>query len=113
VDREKDMFISGGENVYPAEIEKAYLENDSIADVAIVGVPDEKWGEVGMAFIVLIPGEKMTEEEALKFCEGKMAKYKIPKSVRFVKELPRTAAQKIMRYKLREKYLKQKNLRTT
>jgi fatty-acyl-CoA synthase len=110
VDREKDMFISGGENVYPAEIEKVYLENGRIADVAIVGVPDEKWGEVGMAFIVLHQGAKMTEEEALKFCEGKIAKYKIPKSVMFVKELPRTAAQKIMRYKLREGYLNQKDL---
>lgn len=109
VDREKDMFISGGENVYPAEIEKMFLETPKIADVAIVGVPDEKWGEVGMAVIVLTEGQRMTEEEALRFCEGRIAKYKIPKIVRFLDELPKTAAQKIMRYKLREDYLKQKD----
>ena len=106
VDREKDMFISGGENVYPAEIEKIYLENPKISDVAVVGVPDEKWGEVGIVFIVFKEGEVMTEEEALEFCEGKIAKYKIPKFATFVRELPMTAAQKIKRYKLREDYLR-------
>lgn len=108
-DRKKDVIISGGENIYPAEVEKIFLENPKISDVAVVGIPDERWGEVGMAFIVLQEGERMTEEEALRFCEERMAKYKIPKSVKFVKELPQTAAQKIMRYKLREEYLKQKN----
>lgn len=108
-DRKKDVIISGGENIYPAEVEKMLLENPKIADVAVVGIPDERWGEAGMAFIVLQEGEKMTEEEALTFCEERLAKYKIPKSVTFVKELPQTAAQKIMRYKLREEYLKQKS----
>lgn len=105
VDREKDMFISGGENVYPAEIEKVYLENQKILNVAVVGVPDKKWGEVGVAFIVLKDGENMSEEEALQFCKGKLARYKIPKFVRFVKSLPMTAAQKIMRNRLRKEYL--------
>jgi fatty-acyl-CoA synthase len=105
VDREKDMFISGGENVYPAEIEKVYLENQKILNVAVVGVPDKKWGEVGVAFIVLKDGENMSEEEALQFCNGKLARYKIPKFVRFVKSLPMTAAQKIMRNRLRKEYL--------
>jgi fatty-acyl-CoA synthase len=108
-DRKKDVIISGGENIYPAEVEKAFLENPKISDVAVVGIPDERWGEVGIAFVVLQEGEKMTEEEALRFCEERMAKYKIPKSVKFLKELPQTASQKIMRYKLREEYLKQKN----
>jgi fatty-acyl-CoA synthase len=108
-ERKKDVIISGGENIYPAEVEKLFLENPKISDVAVVGIPDERWGEVGMAFIVRQEGEIMTEEEALKFCEERMAKYKIPKSVKFVKELPQTASQKIMRYKLREEYLKQKN----
>jgi len=108
-DRKKDVIISGGENIYPAEVEKVFLENPKISDVAVVGIPDERWGEVGMAFIVLQERGKMTEEEALRFCEERMAKYKIPKSVKFVKELPQTASQKIMRYKLREEYLKQKN----
>jgi fatty-acyl-CoA synthase len=105
VDREKDMFISGGENVYPAEIEKVYLENQKILNVAVVGVPDKKWGEVGVAFIVLKDGENMSEEEALQFCKGKLARYKIPKFVRFVKSLAMTAAQKIMRNRLRKEYL--------
>lgn len=109
VDREKDMFISGGENVYPAEIEKAYLENPKIVNVACTGVPDEKWGEVGVVFIVLKDGESMTEEEALAFCDGRLARYKMPKLARFVDELPMTAAQKIKRKQLREAYLKEKN----
>ena len=105
VDREKDMFISGGENVYPAEIEKVYLEHPKIMNVAAVGVPDEKWGEVGVLFVVLKDGEAMSEEEVLTFCEGKLARYKMPKRVRFVRELPMTAAQKIRRNKLREAHL--------
>jgi fatty-acyl-CoA synthase len=109
VDREKDMYISGGENVYPAEVEKIYLEDQKILDVAVVGIPDEKWGEVGMAFIVMKNGEKMTEEEALRFCEGRIAKYKVPKRVVFLTELPMTASQKIKRHKLRKDYLNQKS----
>ena len=110
VDREKDMFISGGENVYPAEIEKVYLDNQKILNVAVVGVPDKKWGEVGVAFIVLKDGETMSEEEALQFGDGKLARYKIPKFVRFVKSLPMTAAQKIMRNKLQKEYLETEGL---
>jgi fatty-acyl-CoA synthase len=105
VDREKDMFISGGENVYPAEVEKLYLEHPKILNAAVVGVPDEKWGEVGAVFIVLKEGENMTEEEALRFCDGRIARYKMPKHVRFAKDLPMTAAQKIMRNRLRQAYL--------
>ena len=108
VDREKDMFISGGENVYPAEIEKVYLQNPKISDVAVVGIPDAQWGEAGMVFIVLKEGEGMTEEEALDFCKGKIARYKIPKYSKFVTELPMTAAQKIKRHQLREDYLREK-----
>jgi fatty-acyl-CoA synthase len=108
VDREKDMFISGGENVYPAEVEKIYLENPNILNVAIVGVPDERWGEVGIVFIVMKKGEELTEEEALKLCEGRIARYKIPRHVAFLTELPMTASQKIRRNKVREDYLNQK-----
>lgn len=107
VDRERDMFISGGENVYPAEVEKIYLESPKILNVAVVGIPDEKWGEVGTVFIVMKKGERMTEEEVLNFCEGKIARYKIPKYVAFVTELPMTASQKIKKHKLREDYLNQ------
>jgi len=102
VDREKDMYISGGENVYPAEIEKVFFAHSKIFDVAVVGVPDAKWGEVGKAFIVLKPGETMTEEEALKFLQGKVGKYKIPKYVGFVEELPKTASGKVQKFLLKE-----------
>jgi fatty-acyl-CoA synthase len=107
VDREKDMFISGGENVYPAEVEKVYLENPKISNVAVVGIPDEKWGEVGLVCIVLKEGEVMTEAEALGYCDGKIARYKIPKIVKFMTDLPMTAAQKIKRNRLREAYLEE------
>jgi len=104
VDREKDMYISGGENVYPAEIERVLGENPKILEVAIIGVPDEKWGEVGKALIVLKDGEKMTEEEAIEFLRGKLAKYKIPKYAEFTSEFPKTASGKIKKTELREKY---------
>ena len=106
VDREKDMYISGGENVYPAEIEKVYLENRKILNAGVCGIPDRKWGEAGLVSIVLKEGETMTEEEAIRLCDGRLARYKIPKVVRFVDELPMTASQKIIRRKLREDYLK-------
>jgi fatty-acyl-CoA synthase len=100
VDRSKNMFISGGENVYPAEVEKVLLENDRIEDAAVHSVGDPKWGEVGRAVLVLRRDVHMTEEEVISFCEDKIAKYKIPKYVAFVKKLPKTAAGKIMRHKL-------------
>lgn len=102
VDREKDMYISGGENVYPAEIEKVFFTHPKILDVAVIGVPDEKWGEVGKAYIVLKDGEQMTEEEAFQFLRGKVGKYKIPKYIEFVESLPKTASGKIQKYILKE-----------
>ena len=102
VDREKDMYISGGENIYPAEMEKLLHAHSKIFDAAIVGVPDEKWGEVGKAHIVLKPNETMAKEEALQFLRGKVAKYKIPKYVEFVEELPKTASGKIQKFLLKE-----------
>jgi fatty-acyl-CoA synthase len=105
VDREKDMYISGGENVYPAEIEKVFLDNRKILNVGVCGIPDKKWGEVGLACIVLKDGETMTDEEAIAFCDDRLARYKIPRVVCFMKELPMNAAQKIIRKKLKEEYL--------
>jgi len=101
IDREKDMYISGGENVYPAEIEKILFTHPKVFDAGIVGVPDEKWGEAGKAFIVLKPGETMAETEVLEFLKGKIAKYKIPKYVEFVRELPKTPSGKIQKYLLK------------
>jgi fatty-acyl-CoA synthase len=111
VDRENDMYISGGENVYPAEIEKVYLENPKILNVGVCGIPDQKWGEAGLVCIVLKEGENMTEDEAIRFCDGRLARYKIPRAIKFIDELPMTAAQKIIRRKLREDYMKSRDFR--
>jgi len=104
VDRKKDMFISGGENVYPAEIEKALYEHPAVAQCAVVGVPDEKWGEVGKAIVVLKPGASAAEAELLDHCRTRLARYKVPKSVEFVDALPISAAGKILKRELREQY---------
>lgn len=100
VDRKKNMFISGGENVYPAEIEKYLYTNDAVKEVAIVGVADEKWGEVGKAFVVLKSGHSLNEQDIIDYCRGNLAKYKIPKYVQFIEELPKTDAGKISKIEL-------------
>ena len=102
VDRIKDMIISGGENVYPAEVENVLREHPAVADCGVIGVPDARWGEVGRAVVVLRPGAEATEEDLLSFLDGKIARFKIPKSVRFTGELPRTGTGKILKKRLRE-----------
>jgi len=104
VDRKKDMFISGGENVYPAEVENAIFELSQVAEAAVIGVKDEKWGEVGRAVVALKAGATLSEAEILDFLKGRLAKYKIPRSVVFVDQLPRNAAGKVLKNALREKY---------
>ncbi len=105
VDRKKDMFISGGENVYPAEIEKALYEHPAVHMCAVIGVPDPKWGEVGVAFVVLKPGATATEAELLDFLRDRLARYKVPKRVVFRSELPLSGAGKILKRELRRQYL--------
>ncbi len=105
IDRKKDMYISGGENVYPAEVEDAIMGFDKVADVGVIGMPDDKWGEVGMAVVVPKPEQAVTEGEVVEFCKGKLAKYKVPKKVIFTEELPRTATGKILKKELKAKYL--------
>jgi fatty-acyl-CoA synthase len=102
VDRFKDMIISGGENVYPAEVENVLREHPAVADCGVIGVPDARWGEVGRAVVVLRPAAQATEAELLRFLDGKIARYKIPKSVLFTAELPRTGTGKILKKRLRE-----------
>jgi fatty-acyl-CoA synthase len=102
VDRIKDMIISGGENIYPAEVENAVLSHPAVADCGVIGVPDEKWGEVGRAIVVLRPGTAVTEAELLGFLAGRLARYKVPRSVRFATSLPRTATGKILKKQLRD-----------
>lgn len=102
VDRLKNMYISGAENVYPAEVEFLLRKHPAIDAVAIIGVPDEKWGEAGKAFIVLKKGVELTEIELKNYCADKLAKYKIPKHISFLTEIPKNDAGKIDRKKLKE-----------
>jgi fatty-acyl-CoA synthase len=102
VDRLKDMYISGGENVYPAEVEQALHAHPSIAECAVIGVPDMTWGEVGRAFIVVRPGEDLDADEVLAHLDGRLARYKLPRSVVFVPELPHNASGKLLKSRLRE-----------
>ena len=98
------MVVSGGVNIYPREIEEVLFRHPKIADVAVIGVPDPYWGEALKAVVVLKPGETATEEEILAFTEGKLARFKQPKSVAFLNELPRNAAQKVLKRQLREMF---------
>lgn len=104
VDRWKDMYISGGENVYPAEIENVLSAVNGIAEAAVIGVPDDKWGEVGCAFIALREGAKITSAEIVGRCEASLARFKLPKYIRFVDDIPHTAAGKISKPELRVLY---------
>jgi fatty-acyl-CoA synthase len=103
VDRKKDMFISGGENVYPAEIEAVIYKHPAVHMCAVIGVPHEKWGEVGLACVVLKPGASTTEEELIAFMQDHLARFKVPKSVDFLTELPISAAGKILKRELLER----------
>lgn len=102
VGRKKDMYISGGENVYPAEIEQVLRANPLILEAAVIGVPNEKWGEVGRAYIVKEPTCDLTSEAVMMHCQKALAKYKIPKEIRFVKDLPKGDSGKILKRVLRE-----------
>jgi long-chain acyl-CoA synthetase len=104
VDRKSDMIISGGINIYPAEIEAVMVNHPQIAEVAIIGVPDEKWGESVKAVVRLMEGATLTEKELIEWCQGKMAGYRIPRSVDFVTDFPRTAAGKVQKKVLRQQY---------
>jgi fatty-acyl-CoA synthase len=104
VDRKKDMFISGGENVYPAEVENALYELPEIAETAVIGVPDKKWGEVGKAIVVLKKGKQLSEDQVLAHLKTRLAKFKVPASVAFIDVLPRNAMQKVLKNELRQKF---------
>jgi fatty-acyl-CoA synthase len=105
VDRWKDMFISGGENVYPAEVENAIYEHPAVAEAAVIGLPDERWGEVGRAVVVLRQGQRLTDGELLAHCRRRLAAFKVPKSVQFVAELPHNATGKVLKRELRDQAL--------
>lgn len=102
VDRKKDMIISGGVNVYPREVEEVLHEHPEVAEAAVVGVPDEYWGEAVSAVVALRPGATATSEDIVEFCGSRLASFKLPKNVTVVDSLPRNAAGKVLRRELRE-----------
>jgi acyl-CoA synthetase (AMP-forming)/AMP-acid ligase II len=105
-DRVKDMIVSGGENVYPAEVESALFTHEAVADAAVIGVPDDKWGEAVKAVVVLKPGASVDAQALIESCRGRIAGYKIPRSIDFVEALPRNPTGKILKRELRERYWK-------
>jgi long-chain acyl-CoA synthetase len=110
-DRVKDMIISGGENVYPAEVENRLMAHSDVADVAVIGVPDDRWGETPKALVVRVPGSTLTEEALLAFAREGLAKFKCPTSVEWRDELPRNPSGKLLKTVLREPYWKGKERR--
>jgi acyl-CoA synthetase (AMP-forming)/AMP-acid ligase II len=103
-DRIKDMIVSGGANVYPAEVESALFGHPAVTDVAVIGVPDERWGEAVKALVVRTPGVEVTVEELIAFARERIAGYKLPKSIDFAEALPRTPSGKILKRELRAPY---------
>ena len=106
VDRKKDMILSGGENISSLEVEKALLAHPAVLELAVIPVPDRRWGEVPKALVVLKPGSKATEAELLEFCRSRLTHYKCPQSVEFLEALPRTGTGKVLKRQLRRKYWK-------
>lgn len=104
VDRLKDMFISGGENVYPAEVEQVIYTHPDVAECAVIGVPDERWGETARAVVTVREGHTLEEADLLAHLEGRLARYKIPRSVVFVEQLPHNASGKLVKTKVKQQY---------
>jgi acyl-CoA synthetase (AMP-forming)/AMP-acid ligase II len=104
VDRKKDMILTGGENVYSTEVENILYMHPAVLECAVVGVPDQKWGEAVKGFVVLKSGHEAAEQEIIQFCKERIAHYKVPKSIDFMDALPRTGSGKINKKDLRDKY---------
>jgi acyl-CoA synthetase (AMP-forming)/AMP-acid ligase II len=105
-DRVKDMIVSGGENVYPREIEEVLFQHPGVADAAVIGVPDPKWGETVKAIVIRKEGSTVSAEELLAFCRDRLGGYKQPRSVDFLDALPRNPSGKVLKKDLREPYWK-------
>jgi long-chain acyl-CoA synthetase len=103
-DRIKDMIVSGGENVYPIEVEEVLSQHPNVADVAVIGVPHKRWGEAVKAVVVIRPGGSVTAEELVAFARSRLAGYKLPRSIEFVRALPRTPSGKVLKRELRARY---------
>ncbi len=106
VDRKKDMILTGGENVYSTEVENVLYMHPAVLECAVIGVPDEKWGEAVKGIVVLKPGQNTSSEEIIRFCKEHIAHYKAPKSIDFIEALPRTGSGKIQKKELRDRYWK-------
>ena len=110
VGRIKDMVIRGGENVYPREVEEYLYGNPAVADVQVIGVPDERYGEELMAWVVLREGAEVTEEDLREFCRESIAHYKVPRYFKFVDEFPMTVTGKVQKFKMREQAIEELQL---
>jgi fatty-acyl-CoA synthase len=104
VDRKKDIIVSGGENISSLEVEKAMLEHPAVYEVAVIPVPDDRWGEVPKALVSLKPGHQASVEELMEFTRGRLSHYKCPRSIELVDALPKTGTGKILKKELRKKY---------
>jgi fatty-acyl-CoA synthase len=111
VGRIKDMVIRGGENIYPREIEEFLYRNPAVQDVQVVGVPDAKYGEELCAWIIVKPGQALTEDGVRDFCKGQIAHYKVPRYIRFVEAFPMTVTGKIQKFKIRDEMIAMLDLR--
>jgi fatty-acyl-CoA synthase len=107
VDRKKDMYISGGENVYPAEVEAALAELLEVGECAVVGVPDERWGEVGRAYVIPVAGKAITAEQVIAHCAARLAKFKVPKTAVITDYIPRTSSGKVQKHLLKARALEE------
>jgi fatty-acyl-CoA synthase len=107
VDRKKDMYISGGENVYPAEVEAALAELSEIGECAVVGVPDERWGEVGRAYVIPVSGRSISPDAIIAHCAARLAKFKVPKTAVITDNIPRTGSGKVQKHILKARALEE------
>jgi O-succinylbenzoic acid--CoA ligase len=105
LDRRDDLIVTGGENVAPAEVEAVLLAHPAVADAAVIGRADVEWGQRVVAAVVLRPGWRVSEQELLAWCRQRLAGYKVPREIRFVSALPRTASGKLQRWLVRERWL--------
>jgi fatty-acyl-CoA synthase len=102
-DRAKDVVISGGENISTIEVEQAIVSHHAVLEAAVIGVPDEQWGERPKAFVVLKPGNEAGERELIDHCRGRIAHFKAPKAIELIDELPKTSTGKVQKFELRER----------
>ena len=105
VDRWKDMYISGGENVYPAEVENVLYQLPQVAEAAVIGVPSDKWGEVGLAVLVLKPGQALDRDTVIGHCTERLARFKLPHDIAILDALPRNATGKVLKRNLRQQFV--------